>query len=112
MVHVPRDQGALWAEAGGCAYGPRTGGAPRAGHGGTDGCAAGVGAGGSGGGGGRGVGSAAHGSTVHGAHAEGPLRAQGDGREGVLGEGLRVGGPGEGASLSCSQTKNPGERRS
>lgn len=111
MVHVPRDQGALWAEAGGCAYGPRTG-APRAGHGGTGGCAAGVGAGGSGGGGGRGVGSAAHGSTVHGAHAEGPLRAQGDGREGVLGEGLRVGGPGEGASLSCSQTKNPGERRS
>lgn len=106
------DQGELWAEAGGCAHGPHMGGARRVGHGGTGGCAAGGGVGGSGGGGDRAVGSAAHGSTVHDAHAVGLLRAQGDGREGVLGEGLRVGGPGEGASLSCSQTKNPGERRS
>lgn len=111
-LHALRDQSELWAGAGGCAYGSCMGGVPRVGHGGTGGCAAGVGVGGSGGGGDRGVGSAAHGSTVHDAQAEGPLRAQGDGREGVLGEGPRVGGSGEGASLSCSQTKNPGERRS
>lgn len=106
------DQGELWAKAGGCAHGPHMGGARHVGHGGTGGCAAGGGVGGSGGGGDRGVGSAAHGSTVHGAHAVGPLRARDDGHEGVLGEGLTGGGPGEGASLSCSQTKNPGERRS
>lgn len=106
------DQDELWAEAGGCVHGPHMGGARCVGHGGTGGCAAGGGAGGSGGGGDRAGGSAAHGSTGRDAHAVGLLRAQGDGREGVLGEGLRVGGPGEGASLSCSQTKNPGERRS
>lgn len=118
----------LRAAVGGCARGPRRVGGPHGGRGGTDvhaGCA---GAGGSGGGGGRGVGSAACGSTGCGAHAPGPAagprRAPGDGQAlhavggaglvgvGVAGEGLKMGGPGEGASLSYSQIRSPGGRRS
>lgn len=126
VLHGPDGWHGPRAVVGGCACGSHRASAPHGGCGGTGvhaGCA---GGGGSGGGGGRGVGSAARGSTGYGGHAsgpaEGPLQAPGDGPpwsvaggaglkgEGVAGEGLKVGEPEEGASLSYSQIRSPGGR--
>lgn len=116
----------LRAAVGGHEHEPHRMGTRRGGRGGTGGCAGCAEEGGSGGGGGRGVDSAACGSTGHGARAPGPaagpLWAPGDGQPrsaeggaglvggGAVGVGLRVGGPGEGASLSYSQIRSPGGR--